>query len=127
MSKRILVCDDSMLMRKIVSDALVEDGWEVVSEADNGARAAEMYQELKPDAVTMDIVMPEYNGIHGLEQIIKFDPNAVVVMVSALSKTEMIFDAIRKGAQDFIVKPFLPELLQETMARIMKAHQVNAS
>ena len=127
MSKRILVCDDSMLMRKIVSDALVEDGWEVVGEADNGARAAEMYQELKPDAVTMDIVMPEYNGIHGLEQIIKFDPNAVVVMVSALSKTEMIFDAIRKGAQDFIVKPFLPELLQETMARIMKAHQVNAS
>ncbi|PHR92473.1 MAG: two-component system response regulator [Blastopirellula sp.] len=127
MSKRILVCDDSMLMRKIVADALVEDGWEVVGEAGNGAQAAEMYQELKPDAVTMDIVMPEYDGIHGLEVIMKFDPNAVVVMVSAISKTELISDAIRKGAQDFIVKPFLPELLQETMTRIINAHSVNAS
>ncbi len=115
MSKRVLVCDDSLLMRKMVSETLVDAGWEIVGEAANGQEGFEKYQELRPDAVTMDIVMPEFDGIHGLTKIIEFDANAKVVMVSALSQTSKISEAVRIGAQDFIVKPFMPEQLQETI------------
>lgn len=115
MSKRVLICDDSLLMRKMVSETLIASGWEVVGEASNGQEAFEKFQELLPDAVTMDIVMPEFDGIHGLRKIMEFDPDAKVVMVSALSQTNKISEAVRSGAQDFIVKPFMPEQLQETL------------
>ncbi|RCS54831.1 response regulator [Bremerella cremea] len=116
---RALVCDDSMLMRKLVIDSLTEDGWTIVGEAQNGQEAVDMYKELKPDIVTMDIVMPEHDGIHGLTEIIACDPDAKVVMVSALNQTTLVAEAVRKGAQDFIVKPFLPEHLQETIRRLI--------
>ena len=119
---RALVCDDSMLMRKLVIDTLTEDGWTIVGEAQNGQEAIEKYQELRPDVVTMDIVMPEYDGVFGLEHIMDFDPNAKVVVVSALNQTSLVAEAVRKGAQDFIVKPFLPEHLQETMRRLVDAN-----
>ncbi len=119
---RALVCDDSMLMRKLVIDSLTEDGWTIVGEAQNGQEAVEKYQELKPDVVTLDIVMPEHDGIFGLEQIMNFDPEAKVVMVSALNQTSLVAESVRKGAQDFMVKPFLPEQLQETMRRLVDAN-----
>ena len=116
MAKRLLICDDSMLMRKMVAEALIDDGWQVVAEASDGAEAFELYRQHRPDAVTMDIVMPGTDGIVALVNIMAFDANAKVVVVSALNQTKLISDAIRKGAQDFIAKPFLPEQLQETLA-----------
>ena len=116
MPKTVLVVDDSMLMRRMVADTLTDAGWQVVGEAGNGQEAVERYREMRPDAVTLDIVMPEYNGMYALEEILHFDPHAKVVVVSALNQTRMISEAIRKGAQDFIAKPFLPEQLQQTMS-----------
>jgi two-component system, chemotaxis family, chemotaxis protein CheY len=115
MANRVLIVDDSMLMRKMVGDSLTEDGWEVVGEAANGQQAVDQYCRLRPDAVTMDIVMPGTDGLYALEHIMLFDPDAKVVVVSALNQTKLISEAIRKGAQDFIAKPFLPEQLQQTM------------
>lgn len=119
---RALVCDDSMLMRKLVIDTLTEDGWTIIGEAQNGQEAIEKYQELRPDVVTMDIVMPEHDGVYGLEHIMELDPDAKVVVVSALNQTSLVAEAVRKGAQDFIVKPFLPEHLQETIRRLVDAN-----
>ena len=117
MTRRILVCDDSILMRKMVCECLADDGWETVGEACDGNEAIEKYKELRPDVVTMDIVMPGADGIYALEKIMEFDPDAKIVVVSALNQTKYISEAIRKGAQDFIVKPFMPDQLQQTMAR----------
>lgn len=121
MSRRVLICDDSLLMRKMVADALREVGWEIAGEAVNGKDAVEKYKQLRPDAVTMDIVMPEADGLYGLQQILQVDPQAKVVVVSALAQTGMISEAIRQGAQDFIVKPFMPDQLQHTMQRCAAA------
>ncbi len=115
MSKRVLIVDDSILMRKMVTDTLVADGWEVIAEATNGQEAVERYEEFQPDAVSLDIVMPGTDGLYALERIMEIDPDAQVVVVSALNQTKLISEAIRKGAQDFIAKPFLPEQLQQTM------------
>ena len=115
MSKRVLVVDDSMLMRRMVSETLVDCGWEVVAEGCNGQEAVEAYLQHHPEAVTLDIVMPGTDGLFALERILQMDPEAKVVVVSALNQTKLISEAIRKGAQDFIAKPFLPEQLQQTM------------
>lgn len=120
MSNTVLICDDSLLMRKMVGECLIDAGWTVAGEAANGREAVEMYEELRPDAVTMDIVMPGTDGIYGLTHILQADPEAKVVIVSALSHTKLISEAVRKGAQDFIVKPFLPEQMQETLGRCVK-------
>ena len=127
MSKRALVADDSMLMRKMVSDSLIEDGWEIVGEACNGQEAAEMFEKFRPDVCTLDIVMPEYDGIHGLKQIIAKTPEAKVVMVSALNQTQKVTEAIRSGAFDFVSKPFLPEQLIETVNRCYEAESLVTS
>lgn len=117
MSKRVLICDDSLLMRKMVSDTLVAAGWTIAGEAENGQQAVEQFAALRPDAVTMDIVMPHTDGLYALPRILAIDPEAKVVVVSALAQTKLISEAIRAGAQDFIVKPFMPEQLQQTLAR----------
>lgn len=115
MSKRVLITDDSMLMRRMIHESLADDGWDVVGEAVNGQQAVDLYHQFKPDAVTLDIVMPGTDGLFALKNIMTFDPGAKVVVVSALNQTKLISEAIRKGAQDFIAKPFLPEQLQQTM------------
>jgi two-component system chemotaxis response regulator CheY len=102
-------------MRKLVGGSLVDAGWEVVGEAASGAEAIERYRELKPDAVTMDIVMPGTGGLHGLAGILELDPQAKVVVISALNQTRLITEAVRGGAADFIAKPFLPEQVQATL------------
>jgi two-component system, chemotaxis family, chemotaxis protein CheY len=99
----------------------VADGWEVVGEAANGAEAVERYRQLRPDAVTLDIVMPGTNGLEALKAILHLDPKAKVVVVSALNQTKLISDAIRAGADDFIAKPFMPEQLQETLRWCVEA------
>jgi two-component system chemotaxis response regulator CheY len=116
MTKRVLIVDDSMLMRRMIADTLIDNGWEVAAEAANGKEAVEKFQEFHPEAVTMDIVMPGTNGLDALEGILEIDSNARVVVVSALNQTKLISEAIRKGAFDFLAKPFLPEQLQQTMA-----------
>jgi two-component system, chemotaxis family, chemotaxis protein CheY len=115
MSRRVLIVDDSMLMRRLVKDTLVADGWEVVGEAANSDEAVEKYQRLQPDAVTLDIIMPGRNGVHALQAIRRISPTAKIVVVSALNQTKLISEAIRAGAEDFIAKPFLPEQLQDTL------------
>lgn len=105
-SKRLLVIDDAMIIREKVKDAAISDGWEIVGEGANGQEAIDLYKQLNPDVVTIDIVMPEFDGLHGLKGIIQHDPNARVLMVSALDQTDILKDAIAAGAADFLVKPF---------------------
>lgn len=121
MTKRAIIADDSMLMRRMIGDSLRDCGWEIVGEAANGQEAIDKYRQTHPDIVTMDIVMPGVDGLCALEEILKIDPTARVVVVSALNQTKLISDAIRKGAHDFLVKPFLPEQIQETVNRCLSA------
>ena len=106
MASRVLVVDDAAFMRMMVKDILSKNGYEIVGEAENGMKALEKYQELKPDLVTMDITMPEMDGISAVKEIKKVDPNAKVVMCSAMGQQAMVIEAIQAGARDFIVKPF---------------------
>jgi two-component system chemotaxis response regulator CheY len=104
--KRLLVVDDALLMRKMIRDVAAEAGWEVAGEARNGAEAVELYHRLRPDLVTMDVVMPEMSGLEALRKIRAVDPDAQVVMVTALDQKQTLMESIRDGAIDFIVKPF---------------------
>ncbi len=106
MSKRIMIVDDAIFMRMKLKDILEKNGYEVVAEAQNGADAIEKYKAEKPDIVTMDITMPEMNGIEALQKIKKLDPSAKVIMCSAMGQQAMVMEAIQSGALDFIVKPF---------------------
>ncbi|MGE5404769.1 MAG: response regulator [Candidatus Saccharibacteria bacterium] len=117
MSKRILIVDDAAFMRMMIKDILTKNGFVVVGEADNGANAIEKYQELKPDLVTMDITMPEMDGIAAVREIKKFDPSARIIMCSAMGQQAMVIDAIQAGAKDFIVKPFQPERVLEAVSK----------
>jgi two-component system chemotaxis response regulator CheY len=103
---RVLVVDDAAFMRKMVSDALSGGGHEIVGEAGNGAEAVQRYQELRPDVMTLDITMPEKDGLAALREIIAVDPGAKVVMCSALGQESKVLESIKLGAKDFVVKPF---------------------
>ncbi len=104
-SKRVLVVDDSVFMRDIIKDIFAAGGFEVVGEAGNGVEAVEKFKDLKPDLVTMDLVMPYRNGIDATREILRQDQRALVVMCSALGQETMVMEAIEAGAVDFIVKP----------------------
>lgn len=106
MKHKILIVDDAQFMRHLLKKVLVEAGFEVVGEATNGEEAVALYQTLKPDLVTLDVVMPKMNGLEALHQIREFDGDAKVVMVSAIDQRDNLLDAIRAGALDYIVKPF---------------------
>ena len=116
MAVRVLVVDDAAFMRMMVKDILSKNGYEVVGEAENGMKALERYQELKPDLVTMDITMPEMDGISAVKEIKKVDPNAKIVMCSAMGQQAMVIEAIQAGARDFIVKPFQADRVLEQLA-----------
>jgi two-component system chemotaxis response regulator CheY len=103
---RVLVVDDAAFMRKMVSDALSGGGHEIVGEAGNGDEAVQRYRELRPDVMTLDITMPEKDGISALREIIASDPGAKVVMCSALGQESKVLESIKLGAKDFVVKPF---------------------
>ncbi|MED3660408.1 response regulator [Ureibacillus sp. FSL K6-8385] len=117
MSKRILVVDDAAFMRMMIKDILTKNGYEVVGEAADGMQAVEKYNELRPDLVTMDITMPEMDGITALKKIKELDPNAVVIMCSAMGQQAMVIDAIQAGAKDFIVKPFQADRVIEAIQK----------
>jgi two-component system, chemotaxis family, chemotaxis protein CheY len=104
--KRLLVVDDALFMRKMICGMAAEAGWEVVGEASNGAEAITLYQEHHPDLVTMDLVMPVMGGQEALRQIRALDPEAKVIVVTALDQKQVLMETIRAGAIDFIVKPF---------------------
>lgn len=104
--KRLLVVDDALFMRRLIGGVAAEAGWEVVGEAGDGAQGVSLYQELRPNLVTMDLVMPVMGGIEALRAIRAFDPEARVVVVTAVDQKQAVADAIQSGALDFIVKPF---------------------
>jgi two-component system chemotaxis response regulator CheY len=118
---RVLVVDDSMFMRTIISKILVENDMEVAGEADNGRGAVEKCRELHPDLVTMDIIMPEMGGIDAVREILAIDPGARIVMCSALGQKALVGDALNAGAVDFLVKPFNPTRVVETLAKVLDA------
>ena len=121
MAKRILITDDALFMRVTLKNILTQNGFEVVGEAANGAESVEMYKKLKPDLVTMDITMPEMDGISALKEIRSIDPNANVVMCTAMGQKTMVMDAISAGAKDFIVKPFQPDRVVEALSKLLAA------
>ncbi len=116
--KRLLVVDDALLMRKMIRDVATEAGWEVAGEARDGAEAVELYQRLRPDLVTMDIVMPRMGGLEALRKIRAVDPDAQVVMVTALDQKQTLMESIRDGAIDFIVKPFERERVVSLLNKV---------
>lgn len=117
MGKRILLVDDAAFMRMMLKDILTKNGYEVVGEAENGNKAIEKYGELKPDLVTMDITMPEMDGLAALKAIKAADANAKVVMCSAMGQQAMVIESIQAGAKDFIVKPFQPDRVIEAIKK----------
>ena len=105
-SARVLIVDDAIFMRRMLSDILKEGGHKVVGEATNGKESVEQYAKLKPDIVTMDIIMPEMGGIEAVKEIMKNDGMAKIIMVSAMGQQQLVVEAIQAGAKDFVVKPF---------------------
>jgi two-component system chemotaxis response regulator CheY len=108
-----------LIIRQIIKDRATSAGWEVVGEAANGQEAIERYRELHPDAVTLDLVMPEHDGLHALHGIMEFDPEAKVLIVSALEQRGVLKDAIKAGASDFVAKPFDKRSLQTTLEQLI--------
>ena len=117
MAKNILICDDAAFMRMMIKDILSKNGYNVVGEAENGAKAVEKYSETKPDLVLMYITMPEMDGIQALKKIKESDPAANVVMCSAMGQQAMVIESIQSGAKDFIVKPFQADRVLEAVKK----------
>jgi len=119
MSRTALVCDDAMFMRTMIGDILREGGLNVVAEARTGDEAVRCYRELRPDLVTMDIIMPDMNGIDAVREILTLDPGARILMCSAMGQQALVLEAIQAGAKDFIVKPFQPVRVLEAVERVL--------
>ena len=116
---KVMICDDAAFMRVMIKDILTKNGYDVAGEAENGLKAVEKYNETKPDLVMMDITMPEMDGIQALKKIKEADPNATVIMCSAMGQQAMVIEAIQSGAKDFIVKPFQAERVLEAVKKVV--------
>lgn len=119
MGKRVLIVDDAAFMRMMIKDILLKNGYEVAGEAENGQKAVALYQELNPDVVTMDITMPEMDGIAAVKAIKQMDPNARIIMCSAMGQQLMVMEAIQAGARDFIVKPFQQDRVLQALEKVL--------
>ena len=119
MANGILLVDDAAFMRMMIKDILSKNGFEVLGEAENGAKAVEKYAEVKPDLVLMDITMPEMDGIQALKKIKESDPKAMVIMCSAMGQQAMVIESIQSGAKDFIVKPFQADRVLEAVKKVV--------
>lgn len=119
MEKGVLIVDDASFMRMMIKDILTKNGYEVVGEAENGVAAVEKYKELSPELVIMDITMPEMDGIQAVKEIRNINPNAKIIMCSAMGQQAMVIEAIQAGARDFVVKPFQHERVIEAVKKVM--------
>jgi len=120
MAKRILIVDDANFMRTIVKDTLAPRGYTICGEACNGNEAVQKYQALKPDLVTMDITMKEKDGVEAAREILAGDPNARIVMVTALGQEKMLIDCMSLGVKDFVVKPFQPDRIVSAVQKALQ-------
>jgi two-component system chemotaxis response regulator CheY len=118
-SNRVMITDDALFMRVTLKNLLINSGYDVVAEAVNGKDAVERYKALKPDVVFMDITMPEMDGIAATRAIKESDPNARVIMCTAMGQKHLVIEAIQAGAKDFIVKPFSPERVLESIEKVI--------
>lgn len=116
--KRVLIVDDAAFMRMSIKTILEKNGFQVAGEAENGSVAVTKYKELQPDIVTMDITMPEKDGVLALKEIRSIDPNAKVVMISAMGQESFVREAVKLGAKGFVVKPFKEDYLVETLMKL---------
>ena len=121
MTRTLLITDDAIIVREIIKDMIGQADWTVVGEASNGQEAIERYADLRPDAVTLDLVMPEYNGLHALHGIMHINPDAKVMVVSALDQNSIIKEALKAGATDFLAKPFNRQKLLDTLEQLVPA------
>ena len=115
MSKKIMIVDDSSFARKMIRNILVSDGHEIIGEFESGSLSVEEYSSLKPDLVTMDIIMHEMNGLEALDKILSIDPDARIIIVSFMNDKESINNSLQAGAMDFVTKPFSRERLLESV------------
>jgi len=120
MPNTILLVDDAAFMRMMLKDILVNNGYQIIGEAENGAVAIDKYMELKPDITIMDITMPEMDGLQAVKEIRARDPQAKIVMCSAMGQQAMVIEAIQAGAKDFVVKPFQADRVLEAVAKALK-------
>jgi two-component system chemotaxis response regulator CheY len=118
--QKVLLVDDAAFMRMMLKDILTKGGYEIVGEAENGAVALNKYEELAPDLVIMDITMPEMNGLEAVKAIRGIDPQARIIMCSAMGQQAMVIEAIQSGARDFVVKPFQADRILEAVAKALK-------
>lgn len=126
MKAKIMVVDDARFMRLILGGILREADCKVVAEASNGKQAIDLYKKLKPDLVTMDIVMPEMGGVEAVRQIIEFDPNAKIIMVSAMGQQELVTESMDAGACDFVVKPFVSDDVLKKVTKALSSSYVES-
>ena len=116
---KVLIVDDAAFMRMMIKDILEKNGYEVIGEANNGLKAVELYKKERPDVVTMDITMPDMDGIQAVKEIKAMDPSAKIIMCSAMGQQTMVMDAIKAGAKDFIVKPFQSDRVLEAIKKVI--------
>ncbi len=121
MSHKILITDDAIIIREMIKDTVTTAGWTVVGQASNGKMAVDLYREHRPDVMTLDMVMPEYDGLYALREIMAIDPQAKVLVVSALDQSKILKEAFVLGATDFIIKPFKQQALLEALERLVGA------
>jgi len=117
--KKVLIVDDAAYMRMMLKEILLDHGYEIVGEAENGLEAVEKFTELRPDVVTMDITMPEMDGIDAVKKIRSIAPEAIIIMCSAMGQQNLVMKSLEAGAKDFVVKPFEPERIIQTLESVI--------
>lgn len=119
MSKRLLVVDDALIIREMIKNAATAAGWEIVGEGSDGAQALALYEQHRPDAMTLDLVMPKFDGMYALRNILSRYPDAKIVVVSALEQRTVLTESFKLGAADFVVKPFQKQALLDTLDQLV--------
>ncbi len=118
--KTLLIADDAPIIRRIIRDAALADGWRIVDEAANGQEAVARYEQHRPDAVTLDLVMPDYDGLYALREIVGRYAEAKVIVVSSLNQKQVLTEAFQLGAADFVIKPFDRNRLLDTLRQVAR-------
>ena len=119
-SRTVLIVDDVSYVRKTLKQILIARGFRVVGEAENGEEAIKLYQETRPDLVTMDLAMPVLNGVDATREILKFDPEARVIVLSAMMQENLVADAVIAGAKDYILKPFQTDEVMKVIHQVIQ-------